>query len=100
MLLSERRRALIYLCLAGMEAAWATPFLLLLYRRMPSVWAAYGVLLGALLAWILVLDLLNRTQVASPLYQVIVMALIAITSLAILVLSPGSSAPPAPPAVT
>jgi hypothetical protein len=92
MLLSDRRRALLYFCLAGMEAAWATPFFLLLYRRMPSVWAAYGVLLGALLAWILVLDLLNRTQVASPIYQVVVLGLIAITSLAILVLSPDAVA--------
>jgi hypothetical protein len=91
MLLSDRRRALLYLCLAGMEAAWATPFFLLLYRRMPSVWTAYGVLLGALLAWILVLDLLNRTQVASPLYQVVVLGLIAATSLAVLVLSPGAA---------
>jgi hypothetical protein len=92
MLLSERRRALIYFCLAGMEAAWATPFFLLLYRRMPSLWVAYAVLLGALLAWILVLDLLNRTQVASPLYQVVVLGLIAATSLVILAVSPGSTA--------
>ena len=91
MLLSDRRRALLYLCLAGMEAAWATPFFLLLYRRTPSIWAAYGLLLGALLAWILVLDLLNRTQVASPIYQVVVLGLIAVTSLAIIVLSPGAA---------
>jgi hypothetical protein len=58
---------------------------------MPSVWAAFGVLLGALLAWILVLDLLNRAQVAPPLYQVVVLALIAATILVILVLSPGVS---------
>jgi Domain of unknown function (DUF4129) len=89
MLLSDRLRSLVYLCLAGLEAAWATPFFLLLYRQMPSVWAAYALLLGALLAWILVLDLLNRTQVASPLYQVVVLGLIAATSLAILILSPG-----------
>jgi Domain of unknown function (DUF4129) len=94
MLLSERKRALLYLCLAGMEAAWATPFFLLLFRRLPSVWAAYGVLLGALVAWILVLDLLNWTQVASPLYQIVVLGVIAITSLAILVLSPGAHARP------
>jgi hypothetical protein len=91
MLLSERRRALLYLCLAGMEAAWATPFWLLLYRKMPSIWAAYAVLLGALLAWILVLDLLNRTQVAAPFYQIVVLGLIAITSLTILILSPGTA---------
>jgi hypothetical protein len=94
MLLSDRKRALLYLCLAGMEAAWATPFFLLLYQRMPSVWVAYGVLLGALLAWILVLDLLNRTQVASPLYQIVVLGLIAATSLVILVLSPSATARP------
>jgi hypothetical protein len=92
MLLSEGRRALIYLCLAGMEAAWATPFFLLLYRQMPSVWAAYALLLGTLLAWILVLDLLNRTQVASPLYQVVVLGLIAATSLVVLAFSPGGAA--------
>jgi hypothetical protein len=92
MLLSERRRALIYFCQAGMEAAWATPFFLLLYRQMPSLWATYAVLLGALLAWILVLDLLNRTQVASPLYQIVVLGVIAATSLVILAVSPGSAA--------
>jgi hypothetical protein len=96
MLLAERRRSLIYLCLAGMEAAWATPFWLLLYRQMPSVWVAYAVFLCALLAWILVLDLLNRTQVGSPLYQVAVLGLIAATSLVILLASPrGPAAPPA-----
>jgi hypothetical protein len=94
MLLSDRRRALVYLCMAGMEAAWATSFFLLFYRQMPSVWLAYAFLLGALLAWILVLDLLNRTQVASPLYQVVVLGLIAATSLVILLVAPGITAAP------
>jgi hypothetical protein len=92
MLLSERRRSLLYLCLAGMEAAWATPFFLLLYRRMPSVWVTYAVLLGALLAWILALDLFNRTQVASPLYQLGVLGLIVATSVIILLVSPSVAA--------
>jgi hypothetical protein len=94
MLLSDRRRALVYLCMAGMEAAWATSFFLLFYQQMPSVWLAYAFLLGALLAWILVLDLLNRTQVGSPLYQVVVLGLIAATSLLILVVTPGGTAAP------
>lgn len=81
MLLSSRRIALIYLSLAGMEATWATPFWLLLYRPELSPWAAFAALLAALLAWMLVLELLSRADVRSPLYELLTLGLMAITSL-------------------
>lgn len=81
MLLSNRRLALIYLCLAGMEAAWATPLWLLLYRPELSPWAAFAALLAALLAWMLVLELLSRAEVRPPLYDLLALGLMAATSL-------------------
>ncbi len=71
MLLADRRRTLIFLCMAGMEAAWITPFVLLMFRPTPSTPVAYGVVLAGLLAWILILELLGRSEVPSPLYEVV-----------------------------
>ncbi len=59
MLLSDRRRTLIFLCMAGMEAAWITPFALLLFRAAPHLAAAYGLVLLGLLGWILALELIR-----------------------------------------
>jgi hypothetical protein len=72
--------ALLYLCLAGMEAAWITPFWLLIYASRPP-WTAYVALLAGLLAWTLVLELLSRAEVQSPAYELIALALMAVTSL-------------------
>lgn len=93
MLLSNRRVALIHLCVACMEAAWLTPFWLVIYRPAPPPWLAFGILLAGLLAWMLVLELLSR-MLASPLYDLIALALMGIASLLVvrLVLYPG---PPA-----
>jgi hypothetical protein len=81
MLLAERRQALICFCLAAMEVAWALPFWLLMNRRAPPLWTSYGILLIALLAWILVLELLGRTEVKSPLFEIVTLAIMAVTSL-------------------
>jgi hypothetical protein len=86
MLLSNRRDGLIYFCLAGMEIAWFTP--LLLFALYWSGWdwpplAAFGGLFGVLLTWMLALELLNRLDVDSPLYELSVLALILLTSLLI-----------------
>ena len=81
MLLTNRRIALIYGCLTGMEAAWATPFWLLIFRPEVSPWGAFAALLAALLAWMLVLELLSRANVRSPLYELLTLMLMAATSL-------------------
>lgn len=91
MLLSNRRIALIHLCIACMEATWLTPFWLAIYRPAPRPWAAFAILLAGLLAWMLVLELLSRAGVMSPLYDLVALALLALTSLLIVraVLYPG-----------
>ena len=81
MLLADRRTRLLYLCLAGMEAAWATPFWLLIYRPASSPWLAYAALLAALLAWTLTLELLSRTKIESPRFELIALGVMALTSL-------------------
>ncbi len=81
MLLTNRRVALIYLCLAGMEAAWLLPLLLLAYRAAPAPLASFAILFGALLAWMLALELLSRAGVKSPLYDVVALGAMIATGL-------------------
>ena len=81
MFLSNRRITLLYFCLAAMEAAWITPFWLLLYAPAPPVWVGYGSLLAGLLAWTLTLELLSRMGIQSPAYDLIALALMVVTSL-------------------
>jgi hypothetical protein len=86
MLLSNRRDGLIHFCLAGTEAAWFTPILLFAFYRYSWDWpplAAFGGLFGALLTWMLALELLNRLAVASPVYELSVLTLVLLTSLLI-----------------
>ena len=83
MLLANRRMTLLYLCLAGMEAAWITPFWLLIFTPAPPPWIAYAGVLAGLLIWTLTLELLSRTGVQSPAYDLTVLALMALTSLLI-----------------
>jgi hypothetical protein len=86
-LLSERRRSLIFLCMAGMEAAWITPFVLLLFRpptplvRDARPVVAFAVILAGLLVWILVLELLGRSEVASPVYEILAFAIMLLAGL-------------------
>lgn len=96
MFLANRRLTLLHLCLLGMEAAWATPFFLVIYAPAPnapspSPWAAYGFLLAGLIAWTLTLEALSRAGVRSPLYEVAALGLMGVTSLVIVraVLYPG-----------
>lgn len=81
MLLTNRRVALIYLCLAGTEAAWLLPLWLLAYRAAPAPLASFAILFGGLLAWMLALELLSRAGVKSPLYDLIALGALAVTSL-------------------
>ncbi len=76
-----------------MEAAWLTPFLLVIYRPAPPPWLAFGILLAGLLAWMLVLELLSRA-LASPLYDLLALALMGVAGLLVvrLVLYPGAPA--------
>ncbi len=86
MLLSNRRDGLIHFCLAGMEVAWFTP--ILLFTLYWYIWdwpplAAFGSLFGALLTWMLALELLNRLAVDPPAYELSVLTLILLSSLLI-----------------
>lgn len=84
MLLSNRRRGLIYLSLAGMEIAWITPFVALLFYVQGWEWspiAVYGRLFALLLVWMLALESLNRLRVDSPRYELAVLGLIVVSSL-------------------
>ena len=83
MLLGNRRSGLLHLCLAGMEVAWITPFWLVVYPAAPSPWAVFGCLLAGLLAWMLALELLSQVDVGSPLFDLVALALMAVTSLLI-----------------
>lgn len=83
MFFSNRRHRLIYFCLAGMEMAWFTPFLLLLYRPFrawPPLVVFTALFLG-LLSWILILELLNRYILNSPQYELSALAVIGLSSL-------------------
>ena len=83
MFLTNRRMTLLYLCLAGMEAAWITPLWLLIFTPAPSPWISYAGVLAGLLIWTLTLELMSRTGVQSPAYDLTVLALMALTSLLI-----------------
>jgi hypothetical protein len=82
MLLANRRLALIYFCLAAMEVAWFTPYLLLFYWGAPglSTWGVYAALLAVLLAWMVALDFLSRRQVTSPRFELAVLGLVVLSS--------------------
>ena len=66
-----------------MEAAWITPFWLLIFTLAPSPWISYAGVLAGLLIWTLTLELMSRTGVHSPAYDLTVLALMALTSLLI-----------------
>ena len=66
-----------------MEAAWITPLWLLIFTLAPSPWISYAGVLAGLLIWTLTLELMSRTGVQSPAYDLTVLALMALTSLLI-----------------
>ena len=86
MLLTNRRHRLIHFCLLGMELAWITPFLLLLYRpwQVHSLLLIFGGLFLLLLAWILIIEILSRFILKSPQYELAVATLIALTTVILL----------------
>ena len=84
MLLAGRRQGLLHFCLVGMEIAWITPFATMLLHQHGLGWTpamTFCRLLAAVLLWILTLELLNRWNVGSPLYQMIAAALLVISTL-------------------
>jgi hypothetical protein len=86
MLLAGRRQGLLHFCLVGMEIAWITPFATMLLHQHGLGWTpamTFCRLLAAVLLWILTLELLNRWNVGSPLYQMIAAALLVISTLAV-----------------
>ncbi len=91
MLLSGRRRGLIFACLAGMEMAWFTPFLLLVLA-IPSLWGSRGTpvltpalvfvtLWASLLLLMVTIEFLDRRQVDSPRYEIVLVTLVIVTAL-------------------
>jgi hypothetical protein len=86
MLLSDRRKALMHFSLVGMEIAWITPFATLLLHQHGLGWSpglTFCRLFAAVLLWILVLDLLNRSGVESRGYHLSVTLLLFVTTLGI-----------------
>lgn len=92
MLLSNRRRRLIFICLAGMEMTWLTPLLLLLLQAQrrwfagqplpdPAPAALLLTLWGALLALMLALDLIQRRDLESPQFELTILGLLLVTTL-------------------
>lgn len=82
MLLTASRTRLIHLCLLGMEVGWFVIFWSLLYPpAAASPWLAYFGLAATLLTWMLALDLLARSPLKSPAYDVLALGLMALTSL-------------------
>jgi hypothetical protein len=83
MLLAGRRRGLIFLCLAGMEMAWATPFFLV-FCRPAAAWpplTAFGGLLAVQVVWLLAIEGLNRLDLDWPYYELAVTGLVVASSL-------------------
>jgi hypothetical protein len=83
MLLTNRRVGLIYFCLAGMEMAWFTPIFLLLHRPAGDIpaWAVFLGLSGTLLAFMLLVELLNVLEIDWPFYELAVIGSIVVGSL-------------------
>jgi hypothetical protein len=90
LLLTNRRIALLHLLLAGMTAAWLTPFLTLVWPAGLSPWAGFAALLGGLLAWMLFMELLSR-RFESPQYDVLALGALLVVGLVLVrvVLFPG-----------
>lgn len=89
MILTHRRVALIYACLAGMEAAWFAPFWLLVFGQNAAPLAVWAGATAALLAWTVALELLSRTRLESPAYEAAALGLMLLTSAGILLVSTG-----------
>jgi len=83
MLLSSRREGLIRFCLAGMEIAWITPFVALLFHQQGLGWSpmlVLGALLAVLSMWILALEFLSRLELDSPAFELTVVGLVVLST--------------------
>jgi hypothetical protein len=94
-LLADRRTALILACMSVMEAVWITPYFLLLFDgAAPAPVASFGLILAVLLGWMLALELIDRTEIASPLYEIVTFGLMLASGLLmtwLLVFRPGQA---------
>lgn len=107
MLLTNRRHRTLYIALAGMEIGWMLPFILIFFdfwvsRQKPEILAQlgatesarllagaltapplvlFGVFLFTVLLYMLAADLLNRYTVMSPWRELVMVALVLVTSL-------------------
>ncbi len=90
MLWTNRRARMIFIFLAGMESAFLAPYALVLLRRsLPdgeglaalSPWALFAALWATALLYMAVADLLNRRQIESPWHDLILVALVLVTTL-------------------
>ncbi len=91
MLLTDRRRGLIFACLAGMEMAWFTPFLVMVLS-IPTLWrgtatapvvtplVVFATLWISLLLLMVTIEFLDQRQVDSPRYEIILVALVIVTA--------------------
>jgi hypothetical protein len=76
MLIRERRLALIYFCLAGVEMAWFTAFFLIFYPAQSQPALVFAGLFGVQIAFMLALELPNLLELDWPLYELSVLGLI------------------------
>lgn len=76
------RRTALYFCLSGMDLAWVTPLLLIIWQwigpQPPMV--LFGGLWGLLLAWMALLALLGRTRIRFPWYHLGVAFLVGLST--------------------
>ncbi len=91
MLLTDRRRGLIFACLAGMEMAWFTPFVVLVLS-IPTLWMdtahpppiapllVFATLWASLLLLMVAIEFLDQRQIDSPRYEIILVALVILTA--------------------
>lgn len=90
MLLSNRRVAILHVFIATMQAAWLAALFVLLWPREVGLWAAYALMAGGLLGWMVFLELLSR-RYETPQYDTLALGALALACLLIirLALYPG-----------
>jgi hypothetical protein len=82
MLLSNRRIAILHVFIAAMQACWLAALFVLLWPQPVSLWNAYLLMLGALLGWMLFLELLSRVA-DTPRYDALALVSLAAVSVAL-----------------
>ncbi|OQY46252.1 MAG: hypothetical protein B6242_08300 [Anaerolineaceae bacterium 4572_78] len=79
-------RRIVHLCLAGMEIAWFTPFLLFIYHSAQDlgVITIFAILLTILLMWMMAFEVINSLSDYDPRYGFLLLGLIAGSTLLII----------------